>query len=634
MLRQEPETLSGQPIGNYELVKRVATRKVSDLYLARDIELQHPVYLEMLRSTADEDQDLAARFQRRMESVRELKHENIASVSDIDVTEESLPYAVMEYFPARTLAERLAELRNSDEQLSVIEALRLVQQIAQALSVAHAVGLVHHDLRPENILLREDGTPVLLDLGVPIVVAPDSVLNNADGEMLHYASPEELEGKTIGRRSNIYSLGVILYELLAGHRPKLPTLPYDIFPQANMPKEEPLEEAREGLAGETYRLVRNCLWRQEWSRYETTEEVITAIETAILAEQELPKTPAWTGGRRRSLYAFLLPAVIIALIVVGFLAVRGLGGNRNGGEPEPTVPGISAQGIGGSNGTPTIETPGPATAATSTTSPFGDTIIMVAPIAGEEFTRNDRINFIWYWLNVPNPGAQFTVYILEGEEEHALEPSLTEPNEDTGYRLTIDAGDIPAETSELAWQVRLEEAAGGEVIVASNTVPFVIIANTATPTPTPSVTPTDTATPTATASPTVECVVSPPPSWVVYLVQGGDSVSGLAESRGTSAEFVMEVNCLEDAELSVNQRLYLPPLPATATLPPTATVPPAPQPITPTPTSDSGGGGGPTSTPEPPTSEPPVPTATTGPPTEIPEPTEAPSRTPPPPPPP
>jgi serine/threonine protein kinase len=613
MLRQDQEALSGQQIGNYEIVERIAAHKVSDLYLARDVMLERQVYLEVLRTTADDDKDLAARFQRRMETVSQLKHDGIALVSDIDVTEEGQLYAVMEFFPAITLAERLANLHESDEQLPVIDALRLMEQIAQVLSVAHAAGLVHHDLRPENITLRDDGTPVLLDLGVPIVVTADSMLNKADGEMLHYASPEELEGKTIGRRSNIYSMGIILYEMLAGHRPKLPTLPYDIFPQSNMPKEEPLDEAREGLAGETYRLVRNCLWRQEWSRFETTEEMITAIETAILAEQELPKTPVWSNGRRRSLYA-LLPIGIIGLLIVGFLAVRGgLGSNRNGGDPEATEAATLAQGVGGGNGTPIAETTQPVTpGATATTSQLGGSITMLAPAANEEFTRNTRINFDWFWPLILNPGEQFTVYILDGEDEIALEPSLIEPNNDIAYRLPVDAGDILTEASELSWQVRLEKAASGETLVASNSIPFMIIANTPTPRPTASTTPTATRTPTITPSPTEECVVSPPPNWEIYVVRFGDAISSLATSRGVLPEFVMEVNCLEDVELSVNQQLYLPRLPATETPPPTATSAPVLPTITVTPTETpgggGGGGGGSTSTPEPPTDTPSPPT--------------------------
>lgn len=621
MLTHEQESLSGQQIGNYEIVELIAARKVSDLYLARDIKLDRLVYLEVLRTTADEDADLAARFQRRMESVSQLKHDGIALVSDIDFTEDNLPYAVIEYFPATTLASRLETLNENEELLPVIESLRLAQQIAQALSAAHSVGLVHHDLRPENIMLREDGTPVLLDLGVPIVVTADSVLNATDGDVIHYASPEEMEGKTIGRRSNIYSLGVILYELLAGHRPKLPTLPYDIFPQANMPKEEPLEEAREGLAGETYRLVRNCLWRQEWSRFETAEELITAIETAILAEQELPKTPAWTGNRRRSIYA-LMPIAILALLVLGFLVVRNsLGSNNN--DPQPTEPATTAaQGLGDE----ITATPRGDDEATSTSSPIGDSIRMGAPASNRQFTRNDQINFNWFWLNVLNPGERFTVYILDGEDEYRIEPSLTEPDSDDTYRLTVNAADIPTDSTELAWQVRLEDVSSGEVevLVTSNTIPFTIIASTPTATATPSRTPTGTPTPTATASQTAtaeSCVPSPPSDWELYSIQLGDSVAGLAEERNVTPEFIMSVNCLEDDELSVNQQLYLPPLPVT----------PTQQPAPPTATS---GGGGVTAVPPDPTDTPGAPPPPPPPPpdpTDTPEP-DPPTSTPPPPP--
>ena len=104
--------------------------------------------------------------------------------------------------------------------------------------MAHTAGLTHHDLRPENVMLSQDGAPILIDFGVPVVPhAQPPGVNGAEGELLDYTAPEVAEGKPLTRRSNIYSLGVILYELLAGHQPKLPNLPYDIFPQANMPKD-------------------------------------------------------------------------------------------------------------------------------------------------------------------------------------------------------------------------------------------------------------------------------------------------------------------------------------------------------------------------------------------------------------
>ena len=337
MIAHDKEELSGQQIGNYEIVSLVAAHKVSDLFLARDVKLERPVYLEVLRTTEDEDAELAARFQRRMDIVAQIKNDNIATVTDIDTTEDGRPYAVIDYFAATTLEDYLEDLRDENKTLPPIEALELGRELTQGLSAAHAVDLIHHDLRPQNIMLREDGIPVWIDFGVPISVkTPQSVLGKTDAEMLDYASPEELEGKALTRRSNIYSLGVILYELLAGHRPLMPTLPFDIFPQANMPKEEPLEDARPGLAGETYRLVRNCLWRQEWSRFETADEMLTAIETAIFAEQELPKAAAWTPGRSRSLF-LLIPIAVIALGALAFLFMRVVRGGGGGDEPVATV---------------------------------------------------------------------------------------------------------------------------------------------------------------------------------------------------------------------------------------------------------------------------------------------------------
>ena len=550
MVARDKENLSGQQIGNYEIESHIAARKASDLFLARDVKLERPVFLEVLRTTAEEDENLAARFRRRMETVSQLKEPSIGVVSDLDITDDGFPYAVIDYFPGVTLADKLADLRRNQTTLPVIEALELGKQLARALGVAHTAGLIHHDLRPENIMLREDGAPVLIDLGLPIVLDPASPgVNGAENEMLDYAAPEELEGKALTRRSNIYSFGVILYELLAGHRPKLPVLPFDIFPQANMPKEEPLEEARPGLAGETYRLVRNCLWRQEWSRFETTDELITAIETAIFAEQELPKTTSWAPKRNRS-FVFLIPIALVVLGLLGFLLLRNARNGRAEAAETPvaeTTPGDVAAG-----GTvDPAASPSPTSTSTidlSTESAVDVAIPAIAPSPGRKFTLADTIDFEWYWPSLPDAAQHFALYLIDGDQEFKL-GALTEPNNNISYRLTVAGADMPATGEGLAWQVRLEDIAGGRVEVSSDPIPIIVLAATATPTPTG----TGTSEPTPSATPTLAeaCVVSPPPGWVLYTIRQGDSLSNLSERANIPGEELLQVNCLPNDLLSV-----------------------------------------------------------------------------------
>ena len=102
MVARDKENLSGQQIGNYEIESHIAARKASDLFLARDVKLERLVFLEVLRTTADEDENLAARFRRRMETVSQLKDPSIAVVSDLDTTDDGFPYAVIDYFPGTT----------------------------------------------------------------------------------------------------------------------------------------------------------------------------------------------------------------------------------------------------------------------------------------------------------------------------------------------------------------------------------------------------------------------------------------------------------------------------------------------------------------------------------------------------
>ena len=587
---------------------------MSNQYLARDVQLDEPVLIEVLQTTVNEDPDLAARFRKRMETVSQIKHPNIAPVIEIGVTPEGFPYAVIEYIAGATsLAEREEKWRQENNLVSVEDALMIIRQIADALSVAHSAGLVHHDLRPENIVLK-DGIPpmpILADLGVPIVTNPqDAVLVDSQPEMLDYASPEELEGKTISRRSNIYSLGIILYELLTGHRPKLPASSWDIFERATMPKEVPLEEAREGLSGETYRLVRNCLWRQEWSRFETADELMTAIDTAILAEQSLPKEAA---TKRRNWMYVAAPIVAIIVLLLGFLLVRGqfVNADQGGASPDKSPTAIAG---GIPNQTPTNT---PAVTPVETITPLPATnISLFRPVDNSEFSTSSDINFAWIWLTLPGEDEQFAVYMApkSDESEPVLVGTVTEPDDASLYLLQKNVSELGLAAGTYFWQVQLENEKTGDILAKSSPRLLIILPDTPTPTLTPTLTPTPTGTTAVSPTPTAseECVPRRPPGWLEHRVQAGETPSTFAERANVPVQLVLDANCLEATDvLSIGQRIFIPP--------PLATDTPTPSPLIPTSTPGGGGGGNggdgggssPTATPVPPTPEPtqpPVPT--------------------------
>jgi serine/threonine-protein kinase len=605
--------LSGRQIGNYELIALLKRRAATDLYEARDIKLDQPVLVEILRTHLKEDPDLAGRFQRRMETVSQIKHPYIDSVIEISVTDDGYPYAVLEYVSGVWMDEALTQRRAKGNTLPPVrDALAFGRSIAEALSVAHSAGLIHHDLRPSNILIRDsDGMPVLMDLGVPLVTGSrNGVLADSRTTTLDYAAPEELDGKSISRRSNIYSLGIILYELLTGHRPELPSSSWDIFEHSTMPKEVPLEEAREGLSGETYRLVRNCLWRQEWSRFETADEVISAIDTAILAEETVPKAAIWSDNRRRWMY-ITIPVVALLMLILGLALVWSQFASAGGEQPTavpvivaPTEPAPQEVALGvatevldptaTTEPTPTLTREAPPTSALDATVP------VYGPGADQTFNEGDIIDFAWIWLSQLEPDEAFSVYVVPEDVpgEPVLAGTVAEPDNATLFRLDTTAVDLGLASGAYLWQVRLENLDSGETLVESDSRRFFIAEP---PTPTSSATtvlPTLTLTATATAtlpppssSPVaatpVSCVPQQPPGWVAYRIKFGDALSVFAQMANVPVETILEANCLaRNSVLSVNQLVYIPVPPATATSTPRPTFTAAP------PSAGSPGGGG------------------------------------------
>ncbi len=551
--------LSGQTLDNYQIEKLLVQRKFSALYLAHD-DGGDPVFLEVLAVTAGSDPDLDGRFRRRMRTLAQIKHPNIASVHTVDHTPDNHSYAAIQYVEGVTLAEKLSEWRESGHSLTIRQALTLVRHLADALTAVHPAGIIHHDLRPENIILRHDA-PFLIDLGIPPIT--ESVESTTRVERLDYASPEQRQGKTVSGRSNIYSLGIILYELLAGHRPEIPISSWDIFERSTLPKEVPLEEARPGLTVETYDLVKMCLWRQEWSRFDTANNLVKAIDAALLAEEEKklqPETslrfPLWQMG-----------AVLVGLIVViggGFLIAR----RETPGDIHTPLAATATTNASISPAITQSATPQPdsLSAPTSAQTPSSTAevaISLIAPSPGFEFNADDTILFDWYWPGDLQPDQEFFVYLQLDDETQPI-GSVDSPILGSQYRLSVEIMTLNLPAGTYQWFVTLETVLADTALLHSEQQSFSVQAATPTATSTPTTTSVAneaTLTPTQPAA----CVPSPPPEWIEYTVQSGDFLFNLAFQTGITVARVQEVNCLTDPIIGAGMKLWLPSWPATQT---------------------------------------------------------------------
>ena len=206
---------SGIAVPGYSIVKEIATSNFSQVFLARSERLRRNVVLKVMnRGQSSREIDDAERFQREYEIISSITHRAIAEIYDFG----SLPahlYLAMEYFPCGDLRDRL---RNP---LSVEESLYYLRAMAEALRVIHVFGILHRDLKPANVMLREDNSPVLIDFGLARRSIEETGTTGI-GQVLgspYYISPEQSQGQRVDVRTDLYSLGVVFYEMLTGQRP-------------------------------------------------------------------------------------------------------------------------------------------------------------------------------------------------------------------------------------------------------------------------------------------------------------------------------------------------------------------------------------------------------------------------------
>ncbi|MCB8966826.1 MAG: serine/threonine-protein kinase [Ardenticatenaceae bacterium] len=236
-----------------------------------------------------QDEEFVARFRREAQATAQLTHPNIVQVYRTGTAPTGQPYLAMQYINGGTLQQKLLELAAQNQVLTTAVTLILIRQIADALVVAHAAGIVHRDLKPSNVLLHTNGIPVLTDLGIASVSTASRLTHT--GNIMgtpHYMSPEQASGtQAIDGRSDIYSLGIILYELLTGSVPFQGDSPVAVLHKHVYEAPPPLSRLRPDLQPATLQLVDICLHKEPGARWADAAALRQAIDAALAAEQHL-----------------------------------------------------------------------------------------------------------------------------------------------------------------------------------------------------------------------------------------------------------------------------------------------------------------------------------------------------------
>jgi DNA-binding NarL/FixJ family response regulator len=256
-------------VPGYAILKEIATSNFSSVFLARSERLRRNVVLKvMTRGESERELGDAERFQREYEIISSITHRAIAEINDFGAVPGHL-YLAMEYFPCGDLRDRL---RNP---LSVDESLYYLRAIAEALRVIHVFGILHRDLKPANVMLREDNSPVLIDFGLARR-SLDEIGNTGVGQVLgspYYISPEQAQGQRVDVRTDLYSLGVMFYEMLTGQRPYGGRSAVAIMSQHTS---SPVPLLPEATAAQQPLLDR-LMAKQQHSRYASADELLADL---------------------------------------------------------------------------------------------------------------------------------------------------------------------------------------------------------------------------------------------------------------------------------------------------------------------------------------------------------------------
>jgi len=310
----------------YEVIEELGKGGMGKVFRVEDKKIKEEIALKLIKPEIAADKKTIERFSNELKFARKIAHRNVCKMYDLG-EEEGTYYITMEYVPGEDLKSFIRRSR----QLNVGTAISLAKQVSEGLSEAHRLGVVHRDLKPQNVMIDKEGNARIMDFGVARSVTGKGI--TGAGVMIgtpEYMSPEQVEGKEADQRSDIYSLGIMLYEMLTGRVPFEGDTPFAI---GVMQKSEAPKDPRDfnsQISDDLSRVILRCLEKDKEKRYQSAGEVrseLSNIEQGIpTTERVIPKKEPITSKEITVTFRvkkLLIPAIVaIALIIAAVVIIQ------------------------------------------------------------------------------------------------------------------------------------------------------------------------------------------------------------------------------------------------------------------------------------------------------------------------
>ncbi len=285
----QPALVAGQIVGHYQMVAPLGKGGMGEVYLANDTKLDRKVALKLLPAEFTNHKERLRRFIQEAKAASSLNHPNIITIHEIGEA-DGAHFIATEYIDGETLKQRIAHMR-----LKLADVLDVSIQTASALQAAHAAGIIHRDIKPENIMLRTDGYVKVLDFGLAKLTEKSSQSKTAGSEIdtmvkahttpgtvmgtVNYMSPEQARGQVLDQRTDVFSLGIVLYEMAAGRTPFAAATSIDTLVSILEKEPPPLELDAAEAPAEVQRIIRKALRKDREERYQTVKDLLIDLKS-------------------------------------------------------------------------------------------------------------------------------------------------------------------------------------------------------------------------------------------------------------------------------------------------------------------------------------------------------------------